>query len=447
MATSSSGRECTDRGLGATPYVGPPTERQPFSGADEFLVHRYLGSIRLHCGEVASVVVDSEEVNVLEQASIDRLRGTTTGDYPVLSLYVNLEPGPESLRTVPARIKDLLAHAEEGSATLPRSQRVSIRSDIQSLLGDIGRFGSDLGRSVAIFRSNGAGLDEYLTLPGPVRDRAIVDTVAYLRPLEAMIEHYQRFCVAVVGRRLASIFRFSMGELETWEEMRDEEVRKANYGGFSGYDEQHVRARSDEMVTKHYRHVGSRLADLRRSEGGFDLLILGGSDAHVAGTLEELPPDVTNVLAGSFTIDPGTMTPAIVLARASDIAEEWERETDQRLVAELFDIAASGGAATLGLAGVCAAVNRRAVDVLFVQVGHAIPGSTCTECGWVSYQMEPECPLCDATLSRVPDLVDRLGESVRSAGGTVRHILNEGPLTEVEVGARLRYSIPMVDPT
>jgi hypothetical protein len=47
----------------------------------------------------------------------------------------------------------------------------------------------------------------------------------------------------------------------------------------------------------------------------------------------------------------------------------------------------------------------------------------------------------------VPDLVDRLGESVRAAGGTVQHILNEGRLAEVEVGARLRYSIPMVDPT
>lgn len=384
---------------------------------------------------------------MLDQDSIDRLREVATGDYPVLSLYVNLEPGPESLRTVPARIKELLAHAEEESATLPRSQRISVRSDIQALLNDIGRFGSDLGRSVATFRSNGAGLDEHLTLPGPVRDRAVVDSVPYLRPLEAMIEHYPRFCVAVVGNRLASIFRFAMGELETWEEMRDEEVRKANFGGFSGYEEQRVRARSDEVIKKHYRHLGSRLADLRRADGGFDLLILGGSDAHVAGALAALPPDVASLLAGSFTIDPGTMTPSIVLALATDVAEEWEEQNEKRLVADLFDAAASGGAATVGLEGVCAAVNRRAVDVLFVQVGHAIPGSACANCGWVSCRMEPGCPVCDATLRRVPDLVDRLGDSVRSAGGRVQHILSEGPLAEVGVGAQLRYAIPMVDPT
>ncbi|MEA2010893.1 MAG: hypothetical protein U9N78_09315, partial [Actinomycetota bacterium] len=155
----------------------------------------------------------------------------------MLSVYVNLQPGPESLRNLPARIKDLLAQVEATSEVLPRSQRLSIREDVQALSRDVGRFGTDLGHGVAVFRSSGAGIDEQFALPGPVRDRAIVDTSPYIRPLEAMIEHYQRYCVTVVGRRLGSIFRFSMDQLETWEEMRDEEIRKANYGGFSGYEE------------------------------------------------------------------------------------------------------------------------------------------------------------------------------------------------------------------
>jgi hypothetical protein len=44
-------------------------------------------------------------------------------------------------------------------------------------------------------------------------------------------------------------------------------------------------------------------------------------------------------------------------------------------------------------------------------------------------------------------VIDRLSESVRAAGGSVRHILNPGPLSEYEVGARLRYSTLMIDPT
>jgi peptide subunit release factor 1 (eRF1) len=384
---------------------------------------------------------------VLDQAQIDRLRRTETGGYPVLSVYVNLQPGPESLRNLPARIKDLLAQAEVSSEALPRSQRLSVRGDVHALSRDIGRFGADLGHGVAVFRSSGAGIDEQFALPGPVRDRAIVDGAPYIRPLEAMVEHYQRYCVAVIGRRFGSIFRFSMDQLDTWEEMRDEEIRKANYGGFSGYEEQRVRARADEMAARHYRHVAERLTELRRSDGGFDLLIVGGSDSHVAGLLEALPPDVADLSAGTFVIDPGTMTPATVLDHARRVAGEWEVQEENRLVAGLFDAAASGRMAVLGLEETCGAVNRRSVEVLYVQAERITPGSTCLNCGRVTCDIGSTCPGCGGHLSPIPDVVDRLSESVRATGGRVRHILNPGPLAEVEAGALLRYGDPMVDPT
>lgn len=384
---------------------------------------------------------------MLDQAQIDRLKRTDAGGFPVLSVYVNLQPGPVSLRNLPARIKDLLAQVEASSESLSRSERLSIREDVHALSRDIGRFGPDLGHGVAVFRSSGAGIDEQFALPGPVRDRAIVESAPYLRPLEAMIEHYQRYCVAVVGRRFGSIFRFSMDQLDTWEEMRDEEIRKANYGGFSGYEEQRVRARADEMAARHYRHVAGRLAELKRSDGGFDLLMVGGSDSHVAGLLEALSPDVADLSAGTFTIDPGTMTPSTVLEHARRVAAEWEVQEESRLVADLFDAAASGGTAVLGLDQACEAVNRRAVEVLYVQAGQITPGSVCADCERVTCETGTVCSACGGSLRGVPDVVDHLSESVRGAGGRVRHILNEGPLAEVEAGASLRYAVAMVDPT
>lgn len=383
----------------------------------------------------------------MDQSSIDRLRQMDTLGFPVLSVYVNLQPGPGSLRTVPARIKDLLAGVEDAAADLPREHRLSLRADVAALENDIGRFGADLGRAVVIFRSNGAGIDQQFVLPGPVRDRAVVDTVAYLRPLEAMIEYYSRYCVAVVGRRFASIFRFSMDQLETWEEMRDQEIRKANFGGFAGYEEQRVRAHADDVAAKHYKTVAGRLAELKRSDGGFDLLIVGGPDQHVEGTIAALPPDVAALVAGEFTIDPGTMTPATVLDHARIVAAAWEESEEQRLVAELLDAASAGGRAVLGIEAVCPVVNQRAVDVLYVQAGGTKPGTVCTGCGRVSSELGEACADCGAPTRVVPDVIDRLSESVRAAGGSVRHILNPGPLSEYEVGARLRYSTLMIDPT
>jgi len=370
-----------------------------------------------------------------------------TRGFPVLSVYVNLQPGPESLRTVPARMKDLLAGVEEASEALPRSHRLSLREDAAILEHDIGRFGADLGHGVAIFRSNGAGIDQQFVLPGPVRDRAVIDAGPYLRPLEAMVEHYPHYCVAVVERRFASIFRFSMDELETWEEMRDEEIRKSNYGGFAGYEEQRVRARADEVVSRHYRVVAGRLTELKRLDGGFDLLILGGPAPHVEGTIEALPPDVAPLVAGTFTLDPGTMTPATVRDHARRVAATWEAREEQRLITDLLDTASSGGRAVLGFDEVCPVVNQRAVDILYVQAGDTTPGTVCTGCGRVSRDVEPVCRVCGEPTLPVPDVIDRLSELVRAAGGRVRHILHPGPLSEFEIGAQLRYSTLMIDPT
>lgn len=380
---------------------------------------------------------------MLNQASIDGLRIAPTSGFPVLSVYLNLPPGPESLRTAQSRMKELLATVAADAETLDREQRRSVLADVAALSSDLGRLGSDLGRGVAIFRSSGAGLDEQLALPGPVRDRALLADGPYLRPLEAMIEHYPRYCVAVVGRRLGSIFRFSMGELETWEEMRAEEIRKANYGGFTGYDEQHVRARAEEVAAKHFRAVARRLAALMRDEDAFDLLVVGGSEAHVAATIEALPADVLARLAGSFTIDPGTMTPATVLDHARRVAADREAAEERSLVAELFDAAGSGSNAVLGLEEVCAAAGNRAIGELFVQADAVTPGSVCDTCGRISCDRDGPCPVCGAPVRPVPDVVDRLGDAVRAAGGRVRHILTRGPLAAPQVGARLRFSVEL----
>ncbi|MEN8234140.1 MAG: hypothetical protein ABFR89_04380 [Actinomycetota bacterium] len=384
---------------------------------------------------------------MLDHVSIDRLRHAPTKGFPVLSVYINLPPGPESLRNLPARMKDLLASVTADAELLDREHRRSILADIDALPRDSSRLGVDLGHGVAIFRSSGAGLDEQMALPGPVRDRAILDEAPYLRPLESMIEHFPRYCVAVVGRRLGSIFRFSMGRLETWEEMRAEEIRKSNYGGFAGYEEQRVRARTDEVTAKHFGLVAGRLAELMREEDAFDLLIVGGSDSHVAATIDALASDVFGRLAGSFTIDPGTMTPALVLDHARRVAADREVVEERRFVGDLFDAAASGGNAVLGLEAVCAAVNRRAVDVLFLQADRVTPGSVCEACERISRERDGACSVCGATVHPVPDVIDRLAESVRAAGGRVRHILTEGPLADVEVGARLRYPLEILDAT
>ena len=381
---------------------------------------------------------------MLDQATVDRLRRVDGGGYPVLSLYLSLEPGPGTLRAIPTQIKDVLSDAKELADDLPRDERMSLRADIDSLSKASTSFASDLGRCVAIFRSSGAGIDEHIGLPGPVRDRAVVDAVPYLRPLEAMLEFYRRFCVVVVDGRFASIFRFRMDRLETWEEMASpaigkEDFRKTNYGGFSGYEERKVRAQAHELLARHYRDIATRLDALVDEEPGYDLLIVGGQEMHTSALVEALRPDLVKRLAGTFIIDPHTMTAATVLEHSKAVARDYEAVEQRRLVGRLMDTAASRGDAVVGIDEATFAANRRAVETLVVQADRTTPGAVCRACGWIAQPDDTECPACGGHTDRVSDIIDALGESVRSNGGTVHHVIVDTKLADEEVGAFLRY--------
>ena len=66
-----------------------------------------------------------------------------------------------------------------------------------------------------------------------------------------------------------------------------------------------MRSHADEVAARHYREIAARLSELERAEPGFDLLIVGGPDEHVAGLVDTIHPDLAKRLAGTFTIDPG----------------------------------------------------------------------------------------------------------------------------------------------
>ena len=378
---------------------------------------------------------------MLETAAVDRLRAIQGDGYPILSVYLGLKPGVGTLRALPTRLKDLLAPLADPTADLSRDQRMSLRGDVDSLFDLSTRISQDLGRGVAVFKCSAIGLDEYLSLPGPVRDRAVVDTTPYIRPLDAMLEHYRRFAVVVIERRRASIFRYSMDHLEAWEELSEEEIRKANWGGFAGYEERRVRSRADEVAGRHYRDVAARLYGLWR-EVGFDLLALGGPQEHVEGLQVALHADLKARLAGTFTIDPGTMTPALVLEQTTEVAEEYERRQALDAVGRLLDMAQAGGTAVVGIEETVAPVNRKAVDLLYVQGTGTVAGSACTKCGALATNgAAPLCPRCGGETRAVPDLLDAMAESVRSSGGKVQHVLTDTPLRDFQVGAALRYAL------
>jgi peptide chain release factor subunit 1 len=375
---------------------------------------------------------------VLTPDTIERIRGFESAGYPVLSVYVGLARGMGALRGVAPKLKEQLLPLREVAAQMDREPGMSLRRDIEAVLALEDRIATDPGSGVAIFRCDAAGYEEYLSLPAPVRDRAVVDTAPYIRPLDTIVEYFHRYCAVVIDRRLASIFQFYQDELESWEEMAPEEVRKSNYGGFAGYSERKVRARAESIALRHYRDTAARLYQLHK-ERGFDLILVGGPAEHVDGLINELNFELKVKVAGTFAIDLNTMTPAIVHEHCRRISADHDRREEERLVAQLVDAAKSGGLATLGLEPVRRAVNARAVATLVIQAGNAVPGAVCVDEWLVADADSEECADHGGRERMAPDIFDALATAVRRAGGEVRHVLADTKLAEHEVGAFLRF--------
>ncbi len=369
---------------------------------------------------------------MLDRSVVDRLRNAPAAG-PVVSVYLGLRPDLDQLRTIGTRVKAIVQPLRE-EATSRR-----LRNDLDRVVALAERAGGDLGRGLALFVGSESGMEEHVSLPTGVRDRAIVDTSPYLGPMEAMLAQFHRFCSVVVDRRNAWIYRFYMGELETWEQIGEEEVRKDNYGGFAGYDEQRTRGHAEAVAQRLFRSVTARLADLYRS-GGFELLIIGGQQSNVAGLANELPSDLEAALAGTFVVDPGTAGPSDIRSTCRALVAEYEQNIDEEMVADLLDAAGAGGRAALGFDHCLRAANQRGIDTLLLDVIDLTPGARCPECGLLD-DKAGACAACGSDMRVVPDLADALAEATRSDGGTVRYLTADTKLAPQRVGAMLRFPV------
>lgn len=380
---------------------------------------------------------------MVTQQMVDQLRTFDGREYPVLSLYVGLEPGREARRSLAARLKDLLAPVRAHSESLPREQAKSLRSDIGSVLGMESRLGAESGHGLVVFASSGNDFLQYTTVPMLVRDRAVVGDAPYVRPLDAILEESRRYCAVVLDRRRTEIFQFYMDDLEVWEQRNEEELRKANYGGFAGYEERRVRTHAAEVANRHYRDAAGRLYELLR-DPGFELLLIGGQQENVDGVIGALHPEVAATLAGTFTIDTHTSTPALVREQCRELARRHDAAEKHELVENIIDLAKGGGLALLGIDKALQAANFKAVDTLAIDTRFAVAGMRCSRCGWLAVEGE-QCQACGGENRAVPDLVDAIAIAVRSAGGAVKHVLEESALSAYQVGAKVRFSYPFKD--
>jgi peptide chain release factor subunit 1 len=318
----------------------------------------------------------------------------------VLSLYLDLNP--TEFATPPARataVRSLLDDAERKVRerdTLPHSDRMALEGALQRSRVFLEReLPTDGAHAVAVFASEPVNLFETLRLPRSVRSRVAIGRSPLVGPL-ARIERGERFCVALVSRRDARIFRGSTDGLREIEQIHDTVFGQHDQGGWS-------QARYQRGIEKEKDdHLKNTAEALMRhfKRRPFQRLITGGPREVVADFEHKLHGYLRERLAGRLEVDVDTATPDRVLQAAQPLFGELERERESEALERL------GERGAWGLGEVLRALNERRVEVLLLDEQFSAPGGQCPECNWLGPPEEQRCPLDGSRLMVLDDLTD-----------------------------------------
>jgi peptide chain release factor subunit 1 len=339
----------------------------------------------------------------------------------VLSLYLNLDPS--QFATPPARktsVRSLIDEAERRLRErngLSHEDKAALQASLERATNFLQNdLPSDGAHGLAVFASEPNDLFEALKLPRSVPNRVAIGHSPLVGPL-ARLARRERWCLALVNRRDARIFRGSPDGLREVEQIHDDVSGQHDQGGWS-------QARYQRGIEKekddHLRDTGEALMRHFKRQP-FERLIVGGPRELVTDFEQKLHHYLQKRLAGRIEVDVERSSPDQVLEAARPLIEKLEQKREKDALEKL------GERGACGLESVLPPLNERRVELLILdeQFG-GVTGVQCLECGWLGLEGD-RCPADGSEVAELDDLTEAMIElSVQQSADllAVRHERN-----------------------
>ncbi len=276
---------------------------------------------------------------------------------------------------------------------------------------------------------------------GPGPDLAVTGARPYLRPLLAALQRNPPYQVAVLDARQAWVLGIDDDAIDTLAQRTGPGVPSTGFAGWYGLEAYRMQQRAIQQARQHYRDTAGILEDSAKP------LVIGGHEMQISQFLTIMPPSVRQRIAGTFSLDLRTATPARVRELASPVIASWAESTEAQLVSEVLS-EPPGSSVTTSLADCVTAVRARAVSQLVLADDEVVPGSACDACGALAIGgigaigETTGCDCADAGFRPVPDLLDELTSQALDGGSEVSAV-RQAPFA---AAARLRFPLTETGP-
>jgi peptide chain release factor subunit 1 len=358
-------------------------------------------------------------------AQLDRLAAWDPGPFPVVSLYLNLQPDDHGRDQFAAFLKKDLddriatygAHGPERQSLMDDAEK--IRAHVEQL--------DPAANGLALFSSSGADLFEAIPLAAPIPEhRLFISNQPHLYPLARLIDEYPRYAVLLADTNSARIFVFAVNALEREAHVEGTKTKHHKQGGWS---QARYQRHAENYHLHHAKEVTDTLARIVRDEA-IASVIIAGDEVIVPLIREQLPKDIAERIVDVVKLDVRAPERQVLEASIA-VLKDQDAESDRERVEAVIGAYRAGGLGVVGVEAVRKALELGQVDELLIT---ARPDTL-------------KAPNADAEVSaaeRTPEerTADDLIVKARQTAATVRFIEDPALLAGVEgVAAALRFKI------
>jgi len=358
----------------------------------------------------------------------------------VTSFYLDTDKGRLNKKEIQLALKNLLSEARTRACELgaAKDRTDALLRDLDLIAEHSSQaLGSSNAAGLAVFSASRQKFWEALELPHGPRNRVIIDTNFYVRPLASILDKYSPACVLLVSRREAVWYNVSMGEIQALDRIESDVPGRVREGGFEGTEAKRIERHVDAHLQDHYKKSAQRTFEISKKQP-FDWLLIGCEDNHSGDFEAHLHSYLRDKVKARLHAHP-TDPPAKVLQEVLEVEGRLKRTEGEEIVQKLVAELERGGLATSGLRDTIHRLNQFEVQTLVVTHNFARPGRVCPT-HKLLYLDELQCPIDDKKTEVVQDLIDEAIETVLKRGGTVRQIEPPSKLDRYGgIGAFLKY--------
>jgi peptide chain release factor subunit 1 len=292
---------------------------------------------------------------------LDRLAAFEPAPYPVVSLYLNTQPGPNGRDQFQTFVRKEFAAR---SRTYPEKspERESLDRDVER----IGRYLEvELQPStngVAIFACSAGELFEAVQLSAPIdRHWLYIGDQPHLYPLARLESQHPRYAAVLADTASARILVFALGEVVANREVKGVKTRKSSQGGWS-------QARYQRHIENFHLHHAKEVVDaLDRivTDESIDQVLLAGDAVILPLLREQMPKHLAEKVVDRLRVETNASLDD-VMQTSFEAMKRINESSDRERVEAALGAYRAGGLGVAGPEETLDALTRGQVDELLI---------------------------------------------------------------------------------